>query len=330
MLIVSEETSFGMPGADLRLARGDLALRRPGAPGPSRRAATCSGSTLGALERGLDGDAAELGGLEGGERRRPACRSGVRAAPRITVLGMGASVRVASGACEVRATTDAPARHRRRHVVVGVFDGKGVAARRRRRRAAGAVDSGEARPTFSTLALTHADGQALDPRRPGRRATTSTPSARGWSPRPRSGARARARHARRSAGSCRTTSATHVAGALVEGTLLAAYRFDRYKSKDAEDATGARASWSSPPTTTSRAGGRRGARSCAEAANARARPAEHAGQRHDAAGARGAGAGAGRRRAGRELRGARPRRDRRGRDGRVRRRRAGHVRASRS
>ena len=38
-----------------------------------------------------------------------------------------------------------------------------------------------------------------------------------------------------SAGSCRTRSATSDAAALVEGTLLSAYRFDRYKTPSAEE-----------------------------------------------------------------------------------------------
>ena len=79
LLIVSEETSFGMPGLDLRLARGDLALA-----GLQHLAhddvLDLLGRDVGALERRLDRDAAELGGVAGRRGRRPACRSGVRAA----------------------------------------------------------------------------------------------------------------------------------------------------------------------------------------------------------------------------------------------------------
>ena len=74
LLIVSEVTSFGMPGLDLRLARGDLALRRPAAPGPSRRAATCSGATSARSSAAWMAIAAELGRGAGRTGRRPACR----------------------------------------------------------------------------------------------------------------------------------------------------------------------------------------------------------------------------------------------------------------
>ena len=64
LLMVSEETSFGMPRLDLRLARRDLALA-----GLEHLAhdhvLDLLGLDVGALERGLDRDAAELGGVEG-------------------------------------------------------------------------------------------------------------------------------------------------------------------------------------------------------------------------------------------------------------------------
>ena len=66
MLIVSEETSLGIPRLDLRLARGDLPLA-----GLQHLAhdhvLDLLGLDVGALERGLDRGAAELGGVEGGE-----------------------------------------------------------------------------------------------------------------------------------------------------------------------------------------------------------------------------------------------------------------------
>ena len=61
-------------GLDLRLARRDLALA-----GLEHLAhddvLDLLGLDLGALERGLDGDAAELGRVQRGRARRPACRS---------------------------------------------------------------------------------------------------------------------------------------------------------------------------------------------------------------------------------------------------------------
>ena len=68
LLIVSEETSLGMPGFDLRLARGDLPLA-----GLQHLAhhdvLDLLGLDPGALQRGLDRDRPELGGVE---RRQPA------------------------------------------------------------------------------------------------------------------------------------------------------------------------------------------------------------------------------------------------------------------
>ena len=75
LLIVSEETSFGMPGLDLRLARGDLALARPAAPGPSRRAgpARARPRRARARPRSRCRRARWRAGWTG---RRPACRRG--------------------------------------------------------------------------------------------------------------------------------------------------------------------------------------------------------------------------------------------------------------
>ena len=63
LLIVSEETSLGMPGLDLRLTRGDLPLA-----GLQHLAhddvLDLLGLDAGALQRGLDRDRPELGGVE--------------------------------------------------------------------------------------------------------------------------------------------------------------------------------------------------------------------------------------------------------------------------
>ena len=85
MLIVSEETSFGMPAVDLRLARGDLALA-----GLQHLAhddvLDLLGLDAGALERGLDRDAAELGGVE---RREAAAHLADRGAGGAEDHGLG-------------------------------------------------------------------------------------------------------------------------------------------------------------------------------------------------------------------------------------------------
>ena len=107
------------------------------------------------------------------------------------------------------------------------------------------------------------------------RATPSTPSARA-SPRPRctagrrsSGARTlcwELPHQRRATRSSRASS---------QGTLLAAYRFDRYREPTTRRGAAASRRSSSAPTTTSRAAVDRAA-IVADAQNARPRPAEHA------------------------------------------------------
>ena len=75
LLTVSEGTSFGMPALDLGLARGDLALA-----GLEHLAhhdvLDLLGLDVGALERGRDRGAAQLGGVEASRGRRPACRTG--------------------------------------------------------------------------------------------------------------------------------------------------------------------------------------------------------------------------------------------------------------
>ena len=74
------------PALDLGLARGDLALAGLQHLADRRPAATWSGVDLGALERGRDRGAAEVGGVEASESAPPILPNGVRAVPRMTVL----------------------------------------------------------------------------------------------------------------------------------------------------------------------------------------------------------------------------------------------------
>ena len=136
----------------------------------------------------------------------PSFPTGVRAALRITVLGMArqGTVRLY---VRVRATTDAPADSGADTIAIGIFDGEGVAHDLDGAPLQALLDAGEAKPSFKHLALTHADGKrwllvglgARDefdgerrPRWPRRRRSAAC---RRWAP-------------ARCAGSCRTRSAT--------------------------------------------------------------------------------------------------------------------------
>ena len=90
LLIVSEETSFGMPRLDLRLARGDLALA--GLDHLTHdHVLDLLRLDAGALERGLDGGAAELGGVE---RREAAAELADRGARGTEDHGLGHRISV--------------------------------------------------------------------------------------------------------------------------------------------------------------------------------------------------------------------------------------------
>ena len=120
-------------------------------------------------------------------------------------------------------------------VAIGVFDGEDVAHDLPAASSQALVDAGEAKASFRNLALTHADGErwllvGLGKRDELRRRARPGRRRRGARPRRASSARAGA-----VLGAARTTSATTLAGALVEGTMLAAYRFDRFKSNAGDE-----------------------------------------------------------------------------------------------
>ena len=218
---------------------------------------------------------------------------------------------------------------RRRHDRRRRLRGRGRRPRRRRRRRCSAARPRRGAPRFKRLA-----------RRPRRRAPLARRRAR-RARRVRRRARARRGRRRRTAarassatthavlGAARTTSTTRSPAALVEGTVLAAYRFDRYRShrRGRRRARGAAAS---APTTTS-------ARRCevaaivAEAQN-RARDLQNTpGQRADARPRSPTARTSSRRgRAASTVEVLGRERDRARRDGRLRRRRAGLRRRSRA
>jgi leucyl aminopeptidase len=127
------------------------------------------------------------------------------------------------------ATTDAPIATNADTVAIGVFEGKGIAHDLDGGPLQALVDAGEARPTFKHLALHHGDGKrwllvglgsrdALDPER----ARVAAAVTHG---------RARELGARTLCWELPHHVPDEVAAALVEGTVLAGYRFDRYRAR---------------------------------------------------------------------------------------------------
>src|ERR1051325_7443645 len=135
----------------------------------------------------------------------------------------------------VTATTDAPRDTPADTVAIGVFEDEGVAHDTSGAELQALLDSGEAKPSFKHLAVAHADGK--------RWLMVGLGSRDGFDAEK---ARRAAAAAYKRAGELGTRAlcweAPHhvgddVAGALAEGTALAAYRFDRYKDAPAEERT---------------------------------------------------------------------------------------------
>ena len=215
---------------------------------------------------------------------------------------------------DIRATTDSPLDTGADTIVVGVFDGKGIPHDVDDGALGALVESGEARSSCGRSRSRTPPGSAgsslgggsrddFD----GERARLVAATALG---------RARELGARSLCWELPHKVADAVAGAIVEGTLLAAYRYAAFKSEPGEDRAPGELIVSAHHDVAraverGRVGG--GGR------QPRARPQERAAERADAGGAGRARAGA----AGRRGRGDGPGRDRGRRDGRVRRGRAG-------
>jgi leucyl aminopeptidase len=133
------------------------------------------------------------------------------------------------------ATTDAPIAVDADTVAIGVFEGKGIPHDLEGGPLQALVDAGEARSTFRHLALHHGEGkrwllvglgrrEAFDPER----ARVAAAVAHG---------RARELGTRVLCWELPHHVDEAVAAALVEGTILAGYRFDRYRARPDEEAT---------------------------------------------------------------------------------------------
>ena len=131
------------------------------------------------------------------------------------------------------ATTAAPATTEADTIAVGVFDDEGVAHDLEGGQLGALLDAGEARTSFKHLALHRADG---------RRWLLVGLGARERFDAERARVAAAAVHVRARELGARTLCwelphhvPDDVAAALVEGTILAAYRFDRYRARRPED-----------------------------------------------------------------------------------------------
>src|SRR3954454_16065402 len=234
LLMVSEETSFGMPALIWAWREGIW-------PWPAWRTCpmttcwTCSGSTFARSRAALM--ASPPSSVASTEARAPPILPmGVRAEPRITVLGMATTVWRPSWhparAMQTRATTDSPASTTADTIVIGVFEDEGVAHDLPGGELAALLDSGEARRKFKHLALTRHDGRrwllvglgARD-RFDGERARVAAAVAHG---------RAKELGTRVLCWEVPHHVGDDVVGGLVEGTLLSGYRFDAFKA-DAND-----------------------------------------------------------------------------------------------
>ena len=147
---------------------------------------------------------------------------------RVSVHGM-----LASDRGRVQAHHGAAADSDADTLVVGVFEGEDAGSRRPCRRCS---TSGEAKRAHGALALTHEGARrwllaGLGQARRVRRRARARERREGRASEPASSERGRC------AGSCPTAAATSASRrALVEGTVLASYRFDRYKEPPKDEA----------------------------------------------------------------------------------------------
>jgi leucyl aminopeptidase len=132
---------------------------------------------------------------------------------------------------QVSASTQPPSAGNADTVVLGLLDGEGAAGAPSE--VAALLDSGEARSSFKSLALAHAAGKRWLLVGLGARAELTPERARVAA----AIARDRARELSSTAlcWQAPSDSAPEIAAALVEGTLLSDYRFDRHKSAPGAD-----------------------------------------------------------------------------------------------
>src|SRR4051795_5001629 len=166
LLTVSEETSFGMP-ALIWACRDGICPWPAWRTWPMTTWSTRSGSTSARSSAALIA-CAPSSVASSVERPPPSFPIGVRAVPRMTVLGIRASPgssrkrpvkSMVRDFMRVTATTDAPRDTPADTVAIGVFEDEGVAHDTSGSELQALLDSGEARPALKHLAVAHADGK---------------------------------------------------------------------------------------------------------------------------------------------------------------------------
>src|SRR5215207_1999702 len=139
---------------------------------------------------------------------------------------------------QVSATTSPPLDTHADTVAIGVFDGKDVAHDTPGAELQALLTSGEAKTKFKHLAVTHAEGKRWIVAGLGERERFDAERARAVAALVEQ--RARELGARELCWELPHHCDDHVAGGFVEGTVLGAYRFDRYKAKSPDNGDGLR------------------------------------------------------------------------------------------
>src|SRR5215208_432883 len=139
---------------------------------------------------------------------------------------------------QVSTTTSAPVDTHADTVAIGVFDGKDVAHDTPGGELQALLDRGEAKTTFKHLAVTHAEGKRWIVAGLGDRERFDAERARVVAASVCD--RARELGTSELCWELPHHADDHVAGGFVEGTVLSAYRFDRYKAKEPDGGNGLR------------------------------------------------------------------------------------------
>jgi leucyl aminopeptidase len=134
---------------------------------------------------------------------------------------------------QVSTTTSAPLDTHADTVAIGVFEGKDVAHDAPGGELQALLNSGEARTKFKHLAVTHAEGKRWIVAGLGERERFDAERARAVAALVEE--RARELGTSELCWELPPHPADHVAGGFVEGTVLGAYRFERYKAKSPDD-----------------------------------------------------------------------------------------------